>query len=108
MTAQGADPGRIELVCMDMSKAFRKGAARVLPQASVVFDRLPSLRSALRAAYGRLSSKARLHVMQMASRALDVVSKLLQREGADLKGSLCPSGATRGRAPKSRWRHADA
>lgn len=68
MAAHGADPAQIALVCMDMSKAFRKGAKTTFPKARVVFDRF--------------------HVMQMAGRALDVVRKLLQREGADLKGSL--------------------
>lgn len=68
MKAHGADPAQIELVCMDMSKAFRKGAKATFPKARVVFDRF--------------------HVMQMAGRALDLVRKLLQREGADLKGSM--------------------
>lgn len=68
MTAHGAAPGQIELVCMDMSKSFRKGAARVFPQACVVFDRF--------------------HVMQMAGRAVDIERRLLQRRGADIKGSL--------------------
>ncbi len=68
MASHGAKASQIALVCMDMSKAFRKGANAVFPAARVVFDRF--------------------HVMQMAGRALDLVRKLLQREGADLKGSL--------------------
>lgn len=68
MEAHGAEPAQIELVCMDMSKAFRKGAKKTFPKARVVFDRF--------------------HVMQMAGRAVDMVRKHLQSGGADLKGSL--------------------
>ncbi len=38
MKAHGAEPEEIELVCMDRSKAFRKGAKAAFPKARVVFD----------------------------------------------------------------------
>lgn len=68
MKAHGAEPEQIELVCMDISKAFHKGAKSSFPKARVVFYRF--------------------HVMQMAGRALDLARKLLLREGVDLQGSL--------------------
>jgi transposase len=64
----GASAKQIELVCMDMSPAYRKGAREFFPQATVVFDRF--------------------HLMQMAGKALDEVRKTLRREGADLQNGL--------------------
>jgi len=68
MAAHGAKPEQIELACMDMSPAYRKGAREAFPQARVVFDRF--------------------HVMQMVGNALDDVRKSLHRAGADLQGGL--------------------
>lgn len=68
LRAHGGRPEQIELVSMDMSPAYRKGVAKYLPQARIVFDRF--------------------HLMQMAGRALDDVRKALRREGADLAGGL--------------------
>ena len=48
-------PEHIEVVCMDMSKAFIQGAARHLPDAAVAFDRF--------------------HVIQMANKAVDAVRR---------------------------------
>lgn len=64
----GASARQIELVCMDMSPAYRKGVREFFPQATVVFDRF--------------------HLMQMAGKALDEVRKTLRREGADLQNGL--------------------
>lgn len=63
-----ATPDQIELIAMDMSVAYRKGASDFFPRARVVFDHF--------------------HLMQMAGKALDDVRKQLFREGADLKDSL--------------------
>lgn len=68
MSNHNARADQIELVCMDMSRAFRKGAKTTFPDARIVFDRF--------------------HVMQMAGKALDQVRKSLQAQGADMKGSL--------------------
>jgi transposase len=68
LRAHGGIPEQIELVSMDMSPAYLKGAREHLPKARVVFDHF--------------------HLMQMAGRAVDEVRKELQREGADLKGGL--------------------
>lgn len=68
LRAHGGAPEQIELVAMDMSPAYRKGAREHLPQARIVFDRF--------------------HLMQMAGQALDQVRKELRREGAELAGSL--------------------
>ena len=57
-------PEQIEVVCMDMSKAFIAGAARSLPGAAVAFDRF--------------------HVIQMANKAVDAV----RREEARSEGWL--------------------
>jgi transposase len=64
----GAKPEQIELICMDMSPAYRKGAREFFPQAAVAFDRF--------------------HVMQMAGKAVDEVRKELRREGADMRDGL--------------------
>jgi transposase len=68
LRAHGGQPEQIELIAMDMSPAFRKGAREHLPKARVVFDRF--------------------HLMQMAGKALDDVRKELRREGAQLEGGL--------------------
>lgn len=68
LRAHGGCPEQIELVSMDMSPAYRKGAREHLPAARVVFDHF--------------------HLMQMAGKALDDVRKDLRREGADLAGGL--------------------
>lgn len=68
LRAHGGDPDQIELVAMDMSPAYIKGAREHLPKARVVFDHF--------------------HVMQMAGKALDEVRKELRREGADLHDGL--------------------
>jgi len=59
---------QITWVCMDMSRAYRKGAREVFPKAKIVFDRF--------------------HVMLLAGKAVDEVRKELARHGADLKGSM--------------------
>jgi transposase len=64
----GARAEQIELICMDMSPAYRKGAREFFPHATVVFDRF--------------------HLMQMAGKALEEVRKTLRRQGADLRGGL--------------------
>jgi transposase len=68
LRAHGGDPDQIELVAMDMSPAYIKGAREHLPKARVVFDHF--------------------HLMQMAGRAMDEVRKELRREGADLHDGL--------------------
>ena len=68
LRTHGGKPEQIELVSMDMSPAFEKGARLHLPAARVVFDHF--------------------HLMQMAGKALDEVRKDLRREGAELAGAL--------------------
>ncbi len=53
---------------MDMSPAYVKGATEHFPHARIVFDKF--------------------HVMMLAGQALDEVRRELQREGADLKGTM--------------------
>lgn len=94
------DPANIEEIAMDMSPAFRSGAARHIPNATVVYDRF--------------------HVVQMVGDAVDDVRKELNRnvgglgKGAmwalrgnlenlkecyqDLRKSLCKEHAVLGRA----------
>jgi transposase len=63
------NPGSINEVAIDMSPAFRSGAATHLPQAQVVFDRF--------------------HVMQMAGEAFDRVRKQINRQVGGLgKGAM--------------------
>jgi transposase len=64
----GGDPAQIQTIAMDMSPAYRKGAADHFPQAQIVFDKF--------------------HVMLLAGQALETVRRQLQHEGAELKGSL--------------------
>jgi transposase len=65
----GGDPAHIQAIAMDMSPAYRKGAADYFPQAQIVFDKF--------------------HVMLLAGQALETVRRQLQQNGAELKGSLC-------------------
>lgn len=55
LKAHQGDATNIEVVCMDMSKAFIQGAAKHLPQAAIAFDRF--------------------HVIQMANKAVDAVRR---------------------------------
>jgi transposase len=64
----GGDPSKIEAIAMDMSSAYIKGATQYFPHARIVFDKF--------------------HIAVLAGRALDEVRRELQREGADLKGSM--------------------
>jgi transposase len=64
----GATVDQIELISMDMSPAYQKGAQEFFPKAEIVFDHF--------------------HLMQMAGKALDKVRKQLSKEGADFKDSL--------------------
>jgi transposase len=68
LARHGGHVAQIELIAMDMSPAYIKGARQHFPQACIVFDRF--------------------HVMQMAGRALDEVRKALRRVGADLSEAL--------------------
>lgn len=68
MRRHGAHPEQIELVSMDMSAAYMKGAREHLPRAQIVFDHF--------------------HIMVLAGVALDKVRRALAGEGADLKGGL--------------------
>jgi transposase len=68
MSAHGAQAEQIQVVAMDMSAAYQKGAAVYLPQAKVAFDPF--------------------HVMQLAGQAVDGVRKQLRGQGVDLKGAL--------------------
>jgi transposase len=62
------DPANILWVAMDMLHCYAKGVRENFPNATVVFDRY--------------------HLMVMAGEAVDDVRKQLQRNGANLKGSL--------------------
>ena len=64
-TAHEGQPEHIEVVCMDMSKAFIQGAAKHLPDAAVAFDRF--------------------HVIQLANRAVDLVRREEARDESWLK-----------------------
>lgn len=68
LRAHGGDPAQIQWVSMDMLHCYTKGVRENFPQAQVVFDRY--------------------HLMVMAGEAVELVRRQLQREGADLKGSL--------------------
>jgi len=68
LIAHGGQREQIQLICMDMSPAYRKGARQSFPNARVVSDHF--------------------HVMQMAGKAVDEVRKSLRREGAQLQDSL--------------------
>jgi transposase len=60
MESHNASPSQIEIIGMDMSPAYRKGAKEFFPNAKVVFDRF--------------------HLMQMAGKALDEVRKELNHQ----------------------------
>ena len=64
LARHGGRPGQIEELAMDMSKAFRKGAAKHFPEAKISFGRF--------------------HVMMLAGEALDAV----RREVATREGGL--------------------
>jgi transposase len=64
----GGDPSQIEVIAIDMSPAYIKGAGQYFPRAAIVFDKF--------------------HVLMLAGQALDAVRRQLQRQGAELKGSL--------------------
>ena len=68
LRAHGGDPAQIAWVSMDMLHCYTKGVRENFPNAQVVFDRY--------------------HLMVMAGEAVDLIRRKLQREGADLKGSL--------------------
>jgi transposase len=68
LKAHGGSADQIEIISMDMSPAYRKGAQESFPQARLVFDRF--------------------HVMQMVGKALDDVRKSLRKAGADMQNSL--------------------
>jgi len=68
LRAHGGDPAQIRWVSMDMLHCYTKGVRENFPNAQVVFDRY--------------------HVMVMAGECVELVRRQLQREGADLKGSL--------------------
>lgn len=66
-THQGT-PEQVEIICMDMSPAYRKGARQSFPRARIITDYF--------------------HVMQMAGKALDEVRTALRKDGAHLPDSL--------------------
>lgn len=68
LKTHGGNVDQIQLISMDMSPAYQKGARESFPKAQIVFDHF--------------------HLMQMAGEALDKVRKQLVREGADFKGCL--------------------
>ncbi len=69
LARHGGRPGQIEELAMDMSKAFRKGAAKHFPEAKISFDRF--------------------HVMMLAGEALDAVRReVATREGGLAKGAM--------------------
>jgi transposase len=68
LRAHGGDPARIRWVAMDMLHCYAKGVRENFPNAQIVYDRY--------------------HVMVMAGEAVDEVRRKLQRDGAQLKGSL--------------------
>jgi transposase len=68
LRAHGGDPARVRWVAMDMLHCYAKGVRENFPNAQIVYDRY--------------------HVMVMAGEAVDEVRRKLQREGAQLKGSL--------------------
>ena len=68
LRAHGGHPEQIEWVSMDMLHCYTKGVRENFPRAQVVFDRY--------------------HLMVMAGEAVELIRRRLQREGAELKGSL--------------------
>jgi transposase len=68
LVEHSGDPSQIEAIAMDMSPAYVKGAGQYFPRARIVFDKF--------------------HLMVLAGQALDEVRRDLQRQGAQLKGSM--------------------
>jgi len=68
LITHGGKIEQIELISMDMSPAYQKGAREYFPKAQIVFDHF--------------------HIMQMAGDALDKVRKELIKEGAHFSGAL--------------------
>jgi transposase len=68
LRTHGGDPVNIGWVAMDMLHCYAKGVREHFPNAQIVYDRY--------------------HVMVMAGEAVDEVHRKMQREGAQLKGSL--------------------
>ncbi len=66
-SAHGGDPGAIETVSMDMSKAYQAGARKHCPNATLCFDPF--------------------HVVALANEALQQVRRAEVKEVPDLKGS---------------------
>jgi transposase len=67
LSAHGGAPKRVKDVCMDMSPAYRRGAAETLPWAAVTFDRF--------------------HVMKLVGEALDDARRREHEERPELKRS---------------------
>jgi transposase len=68
LRAHGGDPAQVRWVAMDMLHCYAKGVRESFPNAQIVYDRY--------------------HLMVMAGEAVDEVRRKMQREGAQLKGSL--------------------
>lgn len=67
LLAHRGDPARITDVCMDMSPAYQRGAAEVLPDAAVTFDRF--------------------HVMKLVGEALDDARRREYKQRPELRRS---------------------
>ncbi|HLM47398.1 MAG TPA: ISL3 family transposase [Myxococcaceae bacterium] len=67
LEAHGGKAEQVEEICMDMSPAFRKGAAASFPQASLTFDKF--------------------HVMQLINTAVDTVRREERKTRPELKGT---------------------
>jgi transposase len=67
LRAHGGDPEQVKDICMDMSEAFQKGAAKHMPKAAVTFDRF--------------------HVMKLVGEAVDEVRRLERADQPELKNS---------------------
>lgn len=67
LKAHGGDPARVFDVCIDMSPAYRKGAAEYLPQAALTFDAF--------------------HVAKLAGEAVDQVRREERRHRPELAGT---------------------
>jgi transposase len=67
LEAHGGKAEQVEEICMDMSPAFRKGAAASFPEASLTFDKF--------------------HVMQLINTAVDTVRREERKTRPELKGT---------------------
>jgi transposase len=67
LAAHGGTAAQVEDVCMDMSPAYQKGAAKTMPQAAITFDRF--------------------HVIKLVNTAVDDARRCEQRERPELKDS---------------------